>query len=126
QAISMAIDRAGIANDPLQGEATPVVGPVHYVPGIPATDPAWVADGAQVPEYDPERARQLLAEAGFPDGFEAEQISYEHGDFPFSVDISDAIESMMSDIGIRVNHRRITEAEYDEMREARSSQGVFW
>jgi peptide/nickel transport system substrate-binding protein len=126
KAISHAIDREGIANDLLGGEATPVVGPLTYVPGFGATDPEWVGDGAQVPEYDPELARQLLAEGGYPDGFEIEQTSYDHTDYPFSVDISDAVESMLSDIGITVNHRRIPKADHNEYRETRSPDAPFY
>ena len=126
EAMSLAIDREAIVNDLLGGEGMPVIGPVHYAPGIPATDPEWVGDGAQVPEYDPERARELLAEGGYPDGFDAEQISFEQSGMPFSTDISAAIESMLSDIGINVNHRPVTEAQFDEMREDRASEGVFW
>lgn len=126
EAMSVAIDRASIVNDLLGGEGTPVIGPVHFVPGIEATDPEWVGDGAQVPQFDPERAKQLLAEGGYPDGFDVDMISFEQPGLPFSDDISQVIASQLTDVGINVNLRPITEPEYDEMREARSSQDTIF
>jgi len=90
EAMSVAIDREGIVNELLAGEGTPLVGPIHFVSGIPATDPEWVGDGAQVPKYDPERARELLAEGGYPDGFDAKMVSFEVAGLPFTTDISEA------------------------------------
>lgn len=37
-----------------------------FAPNNPAYDPSLIEE---FPEYDPERARELLAEAGYPDGF---------------------------------------------------------
>ncbi|HEX8475706.1 MAG TPA: ABC transporter substrate-binding protein [Pyrinomonadaceae bacterium] len=58
RAVAHAIDREGIASSTLQGLATPLYGFVS--PG----NRAWVADIPRT-EYSLERARALLAEAGF-------------------------------------------------------------
>jgi peptide/nickel transport system substrate-binding protein len=59
RAVSHAIDRPSIANNTLQGLATPLYGFIS--PG----NRVWVAADLQGTEYDIERARALLGEAGF-------------------------------------------------------------
>ncbi|GAB7056326.1 MULTISPECIES: ABC transporter substrate-binding protein [unclassified Paenibacillus] len=63
QAINYAINREGIANELLKGTAKPAY--TIQSRGHEAFDPnkKWY-------EYDPEKAKQLLAQAGLPDGFE--------------------------------------------------------
>lgn len=61
QALSMAINRAAITERVMENAAIPSAqflppGSFSYVPGL------------QPPAYDPQRAKQLLAEAGFPNG----------------------------------------------------------
>lgn len=63
QAINHAIDRERLASELLQDTALPVW---KMVPGTSAL----FEEGAQAYPYDPERAKALLAEAGYPDGFE--------------------------------------------------------
>jgi ABC-type transport system substrate-binding protein len=65
QAMSMAIDREGIVNSVLQGQGVPAHGPLP--PGLSAYDP----DYNPYP-YDIERAKELLTEAGFPDGVDVQ------------------------------------------------------
>lgn len=60
QAMNYAVDKQTIIDELFQGEAT-----------VAASDtpvPAW--NGVQPYPYDPDQARALLAEAGYPDGFD--------------------------------------------------------
>jgi ABC-type transport system substrate-binding protein len=63
RALSLAIDRETLVATILQGQGTPADG--LYPPGLSTYD----ADFNPFP-YDPEQARALLAEAGYPDGIE--------------------------------------------------------
>lgn len=74
QALSLAIDREQITRSVLKAEEAPAF---HYVPpGIPGyeSDPAL--------EFDPEKARERLAEAGYPggEGIPAIEILYNTSD----------------------------------------------
>jgi len=62
QAICMAIDRDNMAKYQRKGFAQPAYGILNF--GGPGYDPAF-----RDCEYNPEAAKKLLAEAGYPDGF---------------------------------------------------------
>jgi peptide/nickel transport system substrate-binding protein len=63
EAMSHAIDRQAIIDGAMFGLGTPIG--THFAPH----NPAYV-DLTGLSNYDPEKAKALLAEAGFPDGFE--------------------------------------------------------
>jgi len=52
--------------------------------------------------YDPEKAKQLLAEAGYPDGFEV-TFKYPAGRYVQDKEVSQAIAGQLSKVGIRTN-----------------------
>ena len=52
--------------------------------------------------YDPDRARALLAEAGYPDGFEA-TIRYPQGLYTNVDSFIQAVAGMLTEVGIRTN-----------------------
>ena len=63
QAVAHAIDRQAIIDGAMFGYGTPIG--THFAPHNPA-----YKDLTGNSSYDPEKAKALLAEAGFPDGFE--------------------------------------------------------
>ena len=63
EALARAIDRQSIIDGAMFGYGTPIG--THFAPH----NPAYV-DLTGMSSYDPEKAKALLAEAGFPDGFE--------------------------------------------------------
>jgi peptide/nickel transport system substrate-binding protein len=52
--------------------------------------------------YDPEKAKALLAEAGYPDGFEV-TINTSDGRFPGDKAATEAISEQLADVGIKMN-----------------------
>jgi len=93
QAIYMAIDRekmvkiTGGRGQPAYGLLAPPSGDWHN-PDIARYD------------YDPEGARALLAEAGYPDGFKTEAWSYNVSPYP---EIAQAVQQDLAAIGIDVD-----------------------
>jgi ABC-type transport system substrate-binding protein len=65
---------------------------------VPSTSPAYVS-GYNPRPYNPDKARQLLAEAGYPSGFETSLLTY---DTSASRDIATAVQSYLTPVGIKL------------------------
>ena len=52
--------------------------------------------------YDPQKAKQLLAQAGYPDGFQVE-LDTNNGIYPKDKDVSQAIAGQLAKVGVKVN-----------------------
>ncbi len=100
QALSMAIDRETIVRDLYGGAAEILVWPIVYVKDY---KDAYVPLGELPPQvqelytYNPKKAKQLLAEAGYPDGFTTKIIVY---NTPSYVDFISVVKDMWAGIGI--------------------------
>jgi peptide/nickel transport system substrate-binding protein len=64
-------------------------------------------------EYDPERARALLAEAGYPDGFTVDLLSTQLEPWPL---VSPMLQFYLEEIGITVNFRQLEHGTYGDER----------
>jgi peptide/nickel transport system substrate-binding protein len=90
QAISYAIDRRSILSNLVAGMAEPSTGPL--TPRIRGR-----ADLGEIP-YDPERARKLLAEAGYPDGFKTKITTTPR--YNMGVELAQALAAQLKKVGI--------------------------
>lgn len=90
RAIAMAIDRQAIIDGPYNGTDALANAPIP--PGLAGYDPSIEA----IP-YDPEGARELLAEAGYPDGFEMEIWSTRA---ETTIAVNELIQFFLSEVGI--------------------------
>ena len=98
RAISLAFNRQGIIDALYEG-----VGVLN--PAVPAAFKEWtlpvdrLGEGAQYYKFDPARAKKLLAEAGYPNGFPA-TISYATYGSTILVDTLQLLLKYLKDIGI--------------------------
>ena len=99
-ALSIAIDRQGIVDTLLQGFGTPAV-----LWDFGRYEETWLPAEMRW-EYNPERARELLAEAGYPDGFNITLTPALRG-APVEVEACEAIATMWSEIGLDVKFERV-------------------
>ena len=99
EAINRALDRETIKNTLFSGRVTtsPQIG---YYSNLPGWDPRWLEDFEENYGYDPERARELLAEAGYPDGFEVRGILMNIFGFPESADLVQTMQVQLREVGI--------------------------
>ena len=67
---------------------------------IPPNRKPWALPDADLPEYNPQKAKQLLAEAGYPNGFEVELIVGSPGD---NVKNAQIVKDQLAKVGITVN-----------------------
>jgi ABC-type transport system substrate-binding protein len=100
-AMSMAIDRQALVDVIVGGHGRPAY--VHMLIG-------YFADRYMKPEwetpYDPERARQMLADAGYPDGF-AFEFECDTAGHTLLNEFCEAIAGLWSNIGLQPQIRRM-------------------
>ncbi len=104
QALSMGIDRNAIVSRVMEGEAIPTgqflpPGSYSYVPDLPP------------PAYNPARAKQLLAEAGYPNGFRL-TIHGPNDRYVNDARIIQAVGQMWSRIGVQTSVEALTWPSY--------------
>jgi peptide/nickel transport system substrate-binding protein len=108
RAVNHAIDRKALVNALLKGKSQ-VVSAACFPSQF-----GCISDVTSY-EYDPEKAKALLAEAGYPDGFETEFYAYRDRDY------AEAISSFLNAVGIRTDFRML---QYSALRELRMSTGT--
>lgn len=100
EAIEYAIDRPAVAKAVGFGTFEPLT------QIVPSFSPAYVV-GFNPRPYNPDKARQLLTEAGYPKGIDLKLICQ-----AASKDIATAIQSYLNEVGIRINIDIADEARY--------------
>jgi peptide/nickel transport system substrate-binding protein len=95
QAMNYAVDVDAIIKALLNGHGVPIAGFV--------TSENWGFDKDNKPfGYDPEKAKKLLAEAGFPDGFEID-FAAPAGAYTNFEQVCQAIQGYLEAVGIKTN-----------------------
>ena len=118
QAMAISIDRQGIVDQLLHGEGKPLVlwGWENNLHRLPEDIRQW--------EYNPEKARQLLDEAGYPGGgFEITLTPSIRG-VPAEVEACEAVATMWEEIGIKVKVQKIPYASLSPQIRTRDYQGA--
>lgn len=107
EAIALSIDRAAICESILHGTATV---PTSYIPagiiGHDETLPEF--------EYNPERAKELLAEAGYPDGIDLRVTV--NTKYQGNVAIATAFQEQAKAAGINVEVEQVDSAAWSDMK----------
>jgi ABC-type transport system substrate-binding protein len=112
QAINLAIDRKAIVDVVRHGKGYPATGPIPL--GMPGFDPTLKGY-----EYSPERAKQLLADAGYPNGFTARIMSPRSAEMGPTV--VQAAMGYLNAVGIRLQYDALESVTY----RARLQSGQF-
>ena len=100
KAMAIAIDRQLLVDTLLQGKGAPAH--VYGWTGF-EDDLGYLADLKH--EYDPDLARQLLAEAGYSDGIEL-PMALTNRPYPGTIETATAVATMWEDVGIRTTQIR--------------------
>ncbi len=105
EAVAYAINKDAIANDLGYGLFKP---PKNII----AEDNVAYTDTIAGKPFDPDKARELLKKAGYPNGFETQITPHEAAD----KDINLAIQQYLNDVGIKVKINYVTNTQYLELR----------
>lgn len=105
QALSMSIDRKTIADNIFHGLATP------YQGWLPVTYPGYQPFNNY--DFNLQKAKQLLSDAGYPNGFDTE-LSYSAG-APEEEQVAIAWQSSLKEIGVNLTLKKLTPAAISSM-----------
>ncbi len=108
KAMSYAVNRQELSDTYYMGLARPG-GRWFMHEGTWGWDPSWQPD-----PYDPDLARQLLAEAGYPDAFDTPTIKYYVSPGP-GVDLAQIMQAYWAEVGIDVQVEIIDAVEWGGM-----------
>jgi peptide/nickel transport system substrate-binding protein len=106
QAVSYAVDRGELIDGVLGGHAYPLDAPI----GPPQF--SYSPDLGPKYQHDPERARQLLAQAGYPNGLDVEMFA-PNGRYIKDKELAQALVGQLARVGIRA---KLTAQDW----------GIFW
>jgi len=112
EAVNLAINREELMNSlfGLPGRPAPVFG---FFSDLEGFDPQWVEQYGEHYRFDPDRARELLAEAGYPDGFKTTVVISSLPGVPEAIEGSQAIAQYLQAIGIETD---FLEMEFSRLR----------
>ena len=92
QAINYAIDKKSIIDNVLRGLSI-------YPAGVESPAIMFAATDLTPYDYNPEKAKQLLAEAGYPNGFKT-TLHTPEGRYPMDKQVAEVVQSMLKEVGI--------------------------
>lgn len=98
EALNLAVNRAELIKFIFAGQAKPMA--MYPIGSFAVT--AGADQSLQPYPYDPERARKLLAEAGYANGFETTIYSYAREDVPEMPRMVEALVGYMAKIGVKL------------------------
>jgi peptide/nickel transport system substrate-binding protein len=119
QALNLALDKEAILQYVFAGQGVPAV-----MYPIGSYGVAGGADATLQPyPYDPQKAKQLLAQAGYPDGFETKIYAYVTADLPELPRLSEAVADYLGKIGVKAQITPMDRAALSIKRQAKTLSG---
>lgn len=118
QALNYAVDRDAIVGSTLQGfgEALATIVPESFAGHDPSLKPY---------PYDPDKAKQLLAEAGYPDGFPL-TIMVPTGRYILGPEIVQVIASELNAVGVKATIKQVSFSDFATLTAQRKIPGAFF
>jgi peptide/nickel transport system substrate-binding protein len=119
QALNLAIDKAAIMKFVFGGQGVPVaMYPIGSYGVAAGADPTL-----EPYPYDPGKAKQLLAEAGYPEGFETKIYAYVTSDLPELHRLAEAVADYLAKVGVRAKITPMDRAALTTKRVAKTLSG---
>jgi len=119
EALSLAIDRQQIIDHVMNGEASWPLPFATFGYSFDTDIERWRKWSKDALRYDPERAKALLKEAGYPDGFNLKFANTALPGTPYMVQIGLAVADFWTKIGVKIDYKHY---EWGAFRSLRRSQ----
>jgi peptide/nickel transport system substrate-binding protein len=117
QAMNYAVDRQAIIDSLFGGYARLATGLIH------SSNLGYDKSIEPYP-YDPDKARELLAEAGYPDGFEID-MACPTGAYTHFEEVCEAIVGYLGEVGIKVNLEFMESGKYWDLEAEKKLPPLF-
>jgi peptide/nickel transport system substrate-binding protein len=118
RALNYAVDKQGLVAL-FDGDAIPLTGQ-FLTPAVlgynPDLDPF---------DYDPQKAKELLAEAGYPDGFSM-TLKYTVGRYPLDREMGEAVAGYLEAVGLTVEQIPLDINEFNRQHTEEPTMGPAW
>ncbi len=105
EALSIAVNRAALVKNVMRGSAN-ATGTI-----VASNINGWTKEIAQIPAFDVKKAKKLLAEAGYPNGFSF-TLDTPNNRWVNDENVCKALASMWAKIGVKVNVNSMPRAQY--------------
>ena len=116
QALNYAVDKQTIIDALLKGFTSPLLSYVNPPNNNPDLEPY---------AYDPDKARALLAEAGYPDGFDL-VIQARPGRYGLDKEIVLAVADNLEDVGIKTDVQMMESGLFVDLLDAKAYEGLAY
>ncbi len=118
QALSLAINREEIRDSFFYGKLGPVMPPGQTVNQPELDIHYWRSYSANFYRYDPDEAKKLLIEAGYPDGFTMKFYNFHQAGATHLPKLAEVIAAYWARIGVNAQHSPIDFGAFAPMRRA--------
>ncbi|GIX49366.1 MAG: diguanylate phosphodiesterase [Candidatus Tectimicrobiota bacterium] len=115
QALSLAINRQQIIDHVMYGYARWPLPFAVFRYSVDTDIARWEAWAREALRYDPARAKALLAEAGYPNGFALTFVNTALPGTPFMFQIGEAVADFWTKLGLQVTLRHVEWGSYQPM-----------
>jgi peptide/nickel transport system substrate-binding protein len=126
QALSLAIDRQQVIDHVMNGKAKLPYPFATFAYTESFSAERWEKWAREAFRYDPVQARKILAEEGYPNGFELKFANTALPGTQFMVDIGTAIADMWTKIGVRVTLKHYEWGSFAPLERGEQAQLVGW
>lgn len=126
QALNKAVDRDKIIQVMYRGMAKKLIN-ANFSLALPGWNPAWEKNFSKAYGYDPAASKRLLAEAGYPNGFELRFVITPFTGVPEIADMSTAIGTIdFANLGVKVTMENSEWSRQREKIRKGQTRGDMW
>jgi ABC-type transport system substrate-binding protein len=125
EALVRAVDKKEIQRTIFEGKGEPMINH-YYLPSLPGWNPEWEKQYEAMYAYDPEKAKRLLVEAGYPQGFKVTIVATVLPGLPEMPQLSEVLGLYLNRIGLKTE---IVNMEFSKLRDlyrVRKTHGMMW
>jgi ABC-type transport system substrate-binding protein len=113
EALNRAVNREELLKVIFKGSGEPMM-VTAYHPTLGIWKPEWEGRYKEMYSYNPTRAKQLLTEAGYPNGFKVKLMLAPLSGFPEANDVTEAISLYFQKVGLQTE---IVQVEFNKLRD---------